>query len=362
MTEKITRYSRDLNGSMKPDDNGPWLLFKDVEKIINENIQQKERYLTITKTSDGEVVMVSWQDEYHNVLEIVWEKVHDKRVNSEYVHGARILQPPPDRDVLIVNLLRYTNLTKSQARALISHWLDGVEPDPKLFDTVSRVTLSEAVNCDLNEYLDLIDCYAKGIKRRLDNKDYFGDDVPVGLKNGPIYSAAERADFIINCIRGMRAILSPSTSPVNEVLIPTNEDQAAAMQMIGLRWLQQNAPHRLKQSVTQMTPEQIEQDLWPSLRNQGASLSLYDCVCVVRSVEANYFNCSVFPDNTEEVDLVARGMTWDAADSLIRDCVAQAGLDWNLKPMAINLLHRVANAVHKEGFSLVLERLGKKEV
>jgi len=33
-----------------------------------------ERYLTVTTTEQGEVILVSWQDEDHRILEIVWEK------------------------------------------------------------------------------------------------------------------------------------------------------------------------------------------------------------------------------------------------------------------------------------------------
>lgn len=43
------------------------------------------------------------------------------------------VEEKPDRDVLVVNLMRHTTITKNQARALIDHWLDGVEPNPELF-------------------------------------------------------------------------------------------------------------------------------------------------------------------------------------------------------------------------------------
>lgn len=60
----------------------------------------------------------------------------------------------------------------------------------------------------------------------------------------------------------------------------------------------------------------------------------------------------------KEIDLTHRGMAWQEADQLIRECIAQAGLSWgNPKPMTVNILHRVANAAHRAGFSLVLKRL-----
>jgi hypothetical protein len=44
---------------------------------------------------------------------------------------------PADRDVFVVNLMRHTTLTKTQARALLAHWLDGVEPGAALFATAA---------------------------------------------------------------------------------------------------------------------------------------------------------------------------------------------------------------------------------
>ena len=58
------------------------------------------------------------------------------------VERTRAAQPAPavpDRDVLTVNLLRHTSLTKTQARALIAHWLDGAVPDAALFKKASPV-------------------------------------------------------------------------------------------------------------------------------------------------------------------------------------------------------------------------------
>lgn len=59
-----------------------------------------------------------------------------------------------------------------------------------------------------------------------------------------------------------------------------------------------NIPQRLRQLArailalrpvqVPMTIPQIEQDLWPSLRNHGASLSLYECICVVRAAEVHH--------------------------------------------------------------------------
>lgn len=34
----------------------------------------KQRHLTVTTTEQGEAVLVSWQDEDHRILEIIWEK------------------------------------------------------------------------------------------------------------------------------------------------------------------------------------------------------------------------------------------------------------------------------------------------
>lgn len=82
---------------------------------------------------------------------------------------------------------------------------------------------AQALPAGLAECLDRIDSYAKGIKSRLDSKDYFGEDAPIGLKNGPIYSAAERADFIVNCVRDMRKMLAASPAPAEAKEEPGNQ-------------------------------------------------------------------------------------------------------------------------------------------
>lgn len=44
----------------------------------------------------------------------------------------------------------------------------------------------------------------------------------------------------------LRALYAAQPAPVPAVPMPTTEDEAAAMQMLGQAWLEQNAPHRLK--------------------------------------------------------------------------------------------------------------------
>jgi hypothetical protein len=48
----------------------------DVSHVLREALTQPERYLTLTKDANGELVMVSWQDEDHQLLEVLWEKKH----------------------------------------------------------------------------------------------------------------------------------------------------------------------------------------------------------------------------------------------------------------------------------------------
>lgn len=46
-----------------------------------------------------------------------------------------------------------------------------------------------------------------------------------------------------------RAMLAAAPeSPANEIKMPTTADEAAGMVMVGTAWLQQNAPHRLRQA------------------------------------------------------------------------------------------------------------------
>jgi hypothetical protein len=41
-------------------------------RAIEEKLTK--RFLTVTTTEEGEAVLVSWQDEDHRILEILWEK------------------------------------------------------------------------------------------------------------------------------------------------------------------------------------------------------------------------------------------------------------------------------------------------
>lgn len=51
-------------------------------------------------------------------------------------------------------------------------------------------------------------------------------------------------------------------------------------------------------------------------------------------------------------DLVPHGMTHEAATNLIRVAMEQAGYDFNkASAMALNIMHRVAQAAHKAGFT-----------
>lgn len=120
----------------------------------------------------------------------------------------------PDQDDLIRSAERHLSLFDGQETFSRADMLNAFYQGSK------HQTAAPAVPQGLDEYLARIDCYAKGIKRRLDGKEYFGEDAPTGLKNGPIYSAAERADsaaeradFIVNCVRDMRAMLAATTAP-----------------------------------------------------------------------------------------------------------------------------------------------------
>lgn len=63
----------------------------------------------------------------------------------------------------------------------------------------------------------------------------------------------------------------------------------------------------------------------------------------------------------EGVDLIARGMTWNDTEALMKEACAQAGIKWgeNDEPssLAINVMQRLANAAHKVGFTLGVERM-----
>lgn len=62
----------------------------------------------------------------------------------------------------------------------------------------------------------------------------------------------------------------------------------------------------------------------------------------------------------EGVDLVARGMSWNDTEALMKEACAQAGIKWgeNDQPtgLAINVMQRLANMAHKAGFTLAIER------
>lgn len=62
------------------------------------------------------------------------------------------------------------------------------------------------------------------------------------------HTLANATMHMIREVRDTRARLSaaPAAQPVGDMPMPTNEDQAAAMQMLGQAWLEQHAPHRLK--------------------------------------------------------------------------------------------------------------------
>lgn len=62
----------------------------------------------------------------------------------------------------------------------------------------------------------------------------------------------------------------------------------------------------------------------------------------------------------QEVDLIARGMSWADTMTHMKEACAQSGVPWNEdtqpKSLVINVMQRVANAAHKTGFLLGLER------
>lgn len=62
-----------------------------------------------------------------------------------------------------------------------------------------------------------------------------------------------------------------------------------------------------------------------------------------------------------DVDLIARGMRWEECEALMKEACAQAGVQWDEEKepqsIAINVMQRLANAAHKVGFKLGLERM-----
>jgi hypothetical protein len=77
----------------------------------------------------GDSRFESWFSEYD-----MKHKGTKQQMRDAYAAGmGDTAAVPADRDVFVVNLMRHTTLTKAQARALIAHWLDGVEPDAALF-------------------------------------------------------------------------------------------------------------------------------------------------------------------------------------------------------------------------------------
>ncbi len=90
------------------------------------------------------------------------------------------------------------------------------------------------------------------------------------------------------------------------------------------------------------------EDMWAYARSYGAQ-------CIAKFMDDHY---SAIGTATQGVDMVARGPKWDDADAMIRECAEQAGIGWgNPKPLLVNLLHRVATASHKAGFTLARDRL-----
>lgn len=87
---------------------------------------------------------------------------------------------------------------------------------------------------DLPDLFSRIETYANGIKRRLDSKFYFGEEAPAGLNNGPIYSAAERAVFILNCIREARKKIATQPAQPAPAQEPTDEKVIALATRYGL--------------------------------------------------------------------------------------------------------------------------------
>jgi hypothetical protein len=47
-------------------------ILKEVDNLITG--RREDKFLTITTTEDGECVAVTWQDEDHRILKIVWDK------------------------------------------------------------------------------------------------------------------------------------------------------------------------------------------------------------------------------------------------------------------------------------------------
>lgn len=60
------------------------------------------------------------------------------------------------------------------------------------------------------------------------------------------------------------------------------------------------------------------------------------------------------------LDAVARGVGWAECETLMREACEQAGVEWGEEkkpqPIAINVMQRLANNAHKEGYKLAIKR------
>lgn len=86
-------------------------------------------------------------------------------------------------------------------------------PWPSLFAT-PPAAIPAAPSEDVMKSLEAIEIFAKFIQRTLDHEDFTAAKVP-GLKDGLLYSACERAMFIQNSVKSLRAALA-QPAPVQQ--------------------------------------------------------------------------------------------------------------------------------------------------
>lgn len=99
MSEAITsKLESIISGHKVNADDADWL---------RAALSQPTRHLTVTTVESGEAVMVSWQDEDHRILEVVWERkgpspqpavpewLNSAFPNSEDLHALGLTVPTP---------------------------------------------------------------------------------------------------------------------------------------------------------------------------------------------------------------------------------------------------------------------------
>lgn len=85
-----------------------------------------------------------------------------------------------------------------------------------------------------------IEVFADRIRRTLDHSDYMGSTAPSGIKNGPLYDAAERAIFILNKVVELRKLLAATPTPA-EAPADVARDAERYRWLLKQAWFQQAA-------------------------------------------------------------------------------------------------------------------------